>query len=307
MSPLQSRRNFLLSSALATTAVAFGSMVESQAMEKLARKGEPRLFLSLAAYSFRDYFKDSTSKPNPAIPESKKIDLFDFIDYCGANGCIGAELTSYYFPKEISNDFLLKLRRHAFLRGVPISGSAVGNTFTLPKGEKRDKEIQHVKDWVDRCALLGTSHIRVFAGSLQPGMDEEAARKLAIEALEECCDYAGKHGIFLGLENHGGIVAEPDQVLEIIRAVQSKWIGINLDSGNFHTDPYGDFEKCAPYAVNVQIKEEITVKPSKTPEKADLVRVLDILRKTNYQGFVALEYESKEDPWTAVPRLLKQL
>ncbi|MDB6131254.1 MAG: Xylose isomerase domain protein barrel, partial [Verrucomicrobiales bacterium] len=94
MSLLQSRRNFLRSSALATTAVAFGSVVESQAMEKLARKGEPRLLLSLAAYSFRDYFKDSTSKPNPAIPESKKIDLFDFIDYCGANGCIGAELTS---------------------------------------------------------------------------------------------------------------------------------------------------------------------------------------------------------------------
>jgi len=32
-----------------------------------------------------------------------------------------------------------------------------------------------------------------------------------------------------------------------------------------------------------------------------------ILRDANYQGYVALEYESKEDPWTAVPRLLKQM
>jgi len=31
-----------------------------------------------------------------------------------------------------------------------------------------------------------------------------------------------------------------------------------------------------------------------------------MLRDVNYQGFVALEYEAKEDPCTAVPRWLKQ-
>ena len=58
--------------------------------------------------------------------------------------------------------------------------------------------------------------------------------------------------------------------------------------------------------VNVQLKEEIRPR-SKTSEPADLKRVVKILRDINYQGYVALEYESKEDPWTAVPRLLKRV
>jgi hydroxypyruvate isomerase len=33
----------------------------------------------------------------------------------------------------------------------------------------------------------------------------------------------------------------------------------------------------------------------------------DILRKANYQGYVALEYEAAEDPYVAIPPLLKKL
>jgi sugar phosphate isomerase/epimerase len=125
--------------------------------------------------------------------------------------------------------------------------------------------------------------------------------------MEECAAEAGKHGIFLGLENHGGIVAEPKDLVDMIREIQSPWVGINLDTGNFHTDdPYRDLEMCAPYAVNVQVKAEISKRGQKK-EKADLNRLVKMLRDVNYQGFVALEYESAEDPWTAVPRLLKEL
>src|SRR5207248_2023692 len=121
------------------------------------------------------------------------------------------------------------------------------------------------------------------------------------------CDYASSRGVVLGLENHGGIVAEPDDLLEIVRAVQSPWFGVNLDTGNFQTDdPYADLARCAPYAVNVQIKTEIQ-RRGKTKELADLPRLVKILRDANYQGYVALEYEAAEDPWQAVPRVLAQL
>ena len=131
--------------------------------------------------------------------------------------------------------------------------------------------------------------------------------KLCIAGLEECADYAGKHGIFLGIENHGGIVAEADELLEILHTVKSPWVGINLDSANFHTDdPYRDFERCATYAVNVQLKAEIQRRGQKK-ESADIARLAKILKAANYRGYVALEYESEENPWTAVPRLLKQM
>ena len=135
----------------------------------------------------------------------------------------------------------------------------------------------------------------------------EEARKLCIAALEECADYAGKRGIFLGIENHGGIVAEPGDLLEIVHAVKSPWVGINLDSGNFHTDdPYRDFERCAPYAVNVQTKADLRPRNGQN-QRADLPRLVKILRAASYQGYVALEYESEEDPWKAVPPLLQQM
>jgi sugar phosphate isomerase/epimerase len=297
------RRQFLKISAAALTL----SPLATFAVEPFQRKGQPRLRLSLAAYSFREFFKDSNHARASEADATRRIDLFQFVDYCADHGCDGAELTSYYFPPTTDDAFLIQLKRHCFLRGVEVSGTAVGNTFTDPPGEKRDAQLALVKKWVDNAALLGAPHIRVFAGNAPKDGSKEEAKKLCIAALEECGEYAGKRGIFLGIENHGGIVAEPDDLLEIVHAVKSPWIGINLDSANFHTaDPYRDFERCAPYAVNVQMKADVQPRGGKT-QPADLARLVKILQQANYQGYVALEYESKEDPWKAVPGLLRQL
>ncbi|MEP6663050.1 MAG: TIM barrel protein [Verrucomicrobiota bacterium] len=297
-----SRRQFLQTSGKISLALAAGSFLPdfASAIEPFSRKGKPRFQVSLAAYSFREFFK--------AKEADKPMDFFRFIDFCAEQGCAGAELTSYYFPQPLTDEFLIKIRRYAFLRGVEVSGTAVGNNFALPKGGKLDEQIASVKKWIDHAALLGAPHIRVFAGAAAKDLDAAEARKMCIGSLEEVCDYAGMKGIFLGLENHGGIVAEADALLEIVKAVKSPWFGVNLDTGNFHTvDPYGDLAKCAPYAVNVQIKAEILHKGQTEKEPADLAKVFQILRDANYQGYVALEYESKPDPWTEIPKLLQQI
>lgn len=270
----------------------------TQAVEPFKRPGQARLALSLAAYSLRQYFDHK----DPA----KRITMLDFIDYCADHGCAGAEVTSYYFPKALTEDFFLQVRRRAYLRGVALSGTAVGNNFVLAKGPKRDEQIAMVKKWVDHSAVMGLSHIRVFAGPTG-SMPKDDAISCCIEALEECGEYAGRKGVFLGLENHGGIVADPDDLLGIIKAVKCPWVGINLDSGNFQTDdPYADLARCVPYAVNVQIKVEITPR-GKSKQWSDIPRLVKMLRDGNYQGYVALEYEAAEDPFTAVPRFLKAI
>jgi sugar phosphate isomerase/epimerase len=297
-----SRRNFFKTSAQAGLAMTGFGLLEnvSRAIEPFQRSGKPRFLLSLAAYSFRDFF-------NSKNPE-KKIDLFKFIDFCAEQGCDGAELTSYYFPTPVTDDYLIKIRRHCFLRGIEVSGTACGNNFALPKGEKLTEQINSVKKWIDHAAVMGAPHIRVFAGAAAKGLTDAEARKMCISSVEEVCDYAGTKGIFLGLENHGGIVAEADGILEIVTAVKSPWLGINLDTGNFHTvDPYGDLAKIAPYAVNVQVKAEIGKKDAAKKEPADLPRIFKILRNADYQGYVALEYEAKPDPWSEVPILLKRI
>ena len=300
------RREFLSRTNVATLAVASGAAFTPvlSAIEPFKRAGKARLMPALAAYSFRQYFKDgrdTDSKTDPA----RRIDMFQFVDFCADHRC-AAETTSYYFPANVTTDYLLRLKRHAFLRGVEISGTAVGNTFTHKPGARRDAEIKSVKDWIDHAAVLGAPHIRVFAGNAQ-GTSKEEASRLCIEALEECCHYAGGKGVILGLENHGGIVSEADDMLEIVRAVKSPWFGVNFDSGNFHTDdPYRDLERIAPYAVNVQWKAEVSPR-RQNKQPADLKRIVQILRDANYQGYMVLEYEAAEDPWPAVPRLLQEM
>jgi sugar phosphate isomerase/epimerase len=297
-----SRRQFLHSTLLAAAAAPFAG-----AMEPLLRVGPAHLRLGLAAYSFRDYFVDSTHKQAGENIE-RNLTMEKFLDHCAEWGVDGAELTSYYFPKDVTDAQLAAIRGRAHVLGISVSGTSVGNTFTHPPGADRDKEIAGVKQWIDRAVVLGAPHIRVFAGGIPKGGTMAEAKKTCVEQLEECAEYAGRHGIFLGIENHGGIVANAPDLLDIIKAVKSPWVGINLDSGNFHSeDPYADFAKCAPYAVNVQIKTEIQVKGAKEKSPADLARIVKLLRDARYQGWVTLEYEAKEDPWKAVPETLAKL
>jgi sugar phosphate isomerase/epimerase len=293
-----SRRRFLASAAMLPA-------VTATAIEPFSRPGAPSLRLSLAAYSFREDF----SVPKGASPGAKpRMDLPGFVDFCADNGCEGAELTGYYFPKDVDDAYLAALRRRAHLRGISVSGTAIATVFTHPEGPDRDKQMAHLRTWVDHSAMLGAPHIRVFAGGRQPGQSHADAVRQCVRALEEGGDYAGKAGIFLGLENHGGIVAEPDGLLEVIQAVNNPWVGVNLDTGNFITeDPYADLARCAPYAVNVQFKGEIQRKGAKSAEPTDLPKVVNILREAKYQGWVALEYEMTPDPWKEVPVLLRRL
>lgn len=312
MNPV-TRRDFIKASAaitLAATAAPLTSVAaSSSSANPFKRSGKPRLLLSLAAYSFRDTFPTMRGKANAKVAPGKAIDMFKFVDYCAVNGCDGTELTTYFFAEE-TDEYILKLRRHCYLRGMPISGTAIGNNFSLPKGPKLAEEIATTKKWIDRAALLGAPHIRVFAGNIprdeQKNITRQQADKQVIASLEECADYAAKKGVFLGLENHDSI-GTAASLIPMIKAVNSPWVGINLDSGNFHTpDPYKDFAECVPYALNVQFKVELHGE-GKTKKPADFKRFTQLLKDGGYQGWVALEYEAAEDPSVAVPRHLKQM
>ena len=99
-------------------------------------------------------------------------------------------------------------------------------------------------------------------------------------------------GIFVGVENHGQLTAA--QVLEIVKGVDSPWFGINLDTGNFHSDdPYADLSACAPYAVNVQLKVKMKNSAGEVFDP-DYERISKILTDANYRGYLVLEFEEKQ-------------
>ena len=88
--------------------------------------------------------------------------MVGFLDYCVANDFDTAELTSYFFKPDADDDYYRNLKHQAFVRGVTISGTAIGNNFTVGKGPKLDAEIEQAIAWIDRAALLGAPHIRFF-------------------------------------------------------------------------------------------------------------------------------------------------
>lgn len=303
MSDRAPRRTFLKEwGAVALGAAGLSSLPlnakQARAIEPIARNGKSLFKFSLAAYSYRDLLN--------AKPPKTRLTLDDFIADCAKMGLHGTELTSYYMPPEPSQEYLRHLKQLCFRLGLDISGTAVGNDFCFPPGEKRDKEIAHVKRWVDHAEVLGAPVIRIFSGH-EHGTSVEEAHKLAVAGIEECCQYAGEHGVFLALENHGGLTTTPAGLLALVRDVKSPWFGVNLDTGNFHgADLYDEIDQLAPYAINVQIKVSVSG-PDGKKKHADFARLAQILNKAAYRGYIVLEFEDPEDPLTACPRYVDEL
>jgi sugar phosphate isomerase/epimerase len=309
MSSNLSRRS-LLTAAAGLTASLAAPQNPALAMQPVKRSAGPRMKLSLAAYSFRDYMASSRGgKVTPPKNKDRNLDLLTWVDWCATQDLDGVELTSYYFPAQVTHEFLMELKRRCCVNGLDITSGAIANKFTLPAGPKLDEQFVYSEEWMQHYAKLGVGPIRFFAGVPEKGVsDEEAIYKNAIPALKKACEIAGKYGVFVALENHD-YLSRVERILPIIEQVDSPWFGINLDTGNFDSDdPYRDIEKIAKYAVTVQVKAEIHPRGKKGhAEPADFSRLIKILRDANYRGYVVLEYEAKEDPYTAVPKHLASL
>jgi sugar phosphate isomerase/epimerase len=290
------RRTFLTYCPTGVAAVAAAQVTNTFATGPVQRNGTPKFKFSLAAYSYRDLLNG----------KEPKLTLFDFADDCAKMQLEGTELTSYYFPNPTTPEYLNKLKGHCFRLGLDISGTAVGNDFGLPPGERRQQQIDSVKRWIDNAVILGAPVIRIFAGHEQKGMAPEEAHRLMVSGMEECCEYAGQRGVYLALENHGGPTATIEGIMKLIHGVKSPWFGVNLDTGNFHGDDiYRDLAQLAPYSVNVQVK--VVVQQGGKRQPMDFPRVAKILRDVGYRGYIVLEYEEKEDPRVVCPEIIDRL
>ena len=154
---------------------------------------------------------------------------------------------------------------------------------------------------------MGAPVIRIFSGKVHPDQTAASAHRLAVEAIEECCHYAGQSGVYLALENHGGLTETADGLLKLVGDVDSKWFGVNLDTGNFHSrDVYADLNKLAPFAVNVQVK--VVIRPANAPaEPTDFNRIASLLRDSGYRGYIVLEYEEKDNPREACKEFIRKM
>ena len=250
------------------------------------------MHIGCCAYSYRQYLTKG------------EMTLEQFLDLGVDMDLDGVELTSYYFP-DTETSTLYDVKRMALRRGLEVSGAAVGNNFCQADPAKRAEHVQMVKDWILNSVKLGAPLLRVFAGPVPDGSSEDDAREWTIASLQECAEVAAQEGVMLALENHGGITATVEQVEGLIAATDSDWVAVNLDTGNYRTDPYGSITRTVPMAITAHVKTEVPGPNGK--EDVDIESVVNALSAGGYRGYLSIEYEASEDPMTAVPRFVETL
>lgn len=281
----------------------------------------------------------ATAQPSPAAKRPTRVgvstysfwqfkneafrDLEKCIDLSGEMGFDGVEILHRQMRDE-SPAYLQKLKQRAFLNGMSLCGFSTHQGFVFPSKEERQKNIDNTIRYIEMAYAMGIPTLRVNTGRWGttksfddlmknrgiepnlPGYTDDDGFKWVIDSLTACLKAAEKCGVTLGLENHWGLGRTPEGVMKIVDAINSPWLRVTMDTGNFLEDPYDKLEQLAPKACLVQAK---TYHGGGLWYSLDLDndRIAKMLKKHKYVGWVSLEFEGKEDPTTGVPKSLATL
>jgi sugar phosphate isomerase/epimerase len=299
------RREFLFTAA----AAASGFAPKTWAKNEDVKPG-------LNAYSFNKLLNDAIRKRGPGIT------LEGVLDFAAKCKFAAFDPTGYFFPgypKRPEDAYVDGLKKHAADLGIALSGTGVRNNFTTADKEVRSQGVTHIKEWVEVAARLGVPVVRVFADtqmraqnwqSVSNGAPRKDVQDWIAAALRECADHGKKYKVIIGVQNHGDFIATGEQQLQLIKAVGSEYCGPIVDTGYYKTaDPYADIALVGPHAVNWQVKQSVFGEDSEIP--TDMVKLLKIVRKAGYKGYLPIETLSPKgkpyDPFTVVPAFLAQL
>lgn len=303
------RRNFLATAAMGTAA-SFAAGAAGAADAAKEKKPRPNR-IGVSSYSFWGFNREDL-RPIPVC-----------LEHAASMGFDGFEI----LQKQLSSwepATLMKIKRQAFLAGVDLMGYSTHQGFLSPDDAKRKQNLDHTINCLEQAYQLGIPTMRVNSGTWgtsksfdelmanrgqeKPveGHDEEDAFGWVIEAYQKLAVEAEKRGVVMGLENHWGLGRTPGGVKRVVDAVNSPWLRVTLDTGNFLEDPYDRLKALAPQTVLLQAKTYYGGGVWYTLE-LDYPRIAGIMRDAGYTGYVSLEFEGKEDPLTAIPKSLAML
>lgn len=245
--------------------------------------------------------------------DAGKIDAEGFLEKMSHFKVDGVELLDLHMTANREN--LRKLKRLALKLGIEVAAVTINPSMEVKsisplEREKVAEPANKIRKWIDVASLMGAPVLRVDAIRTPKETSEEEALKKNIDCLRECIPYAVEKGIAMGVENHGGVVSTADNILKIVKGVGSDWYGVVLDFGNFGLEEkaYEEMEKAAPYTIFCHAKTYEFglgwqgLNSFWEEKRIDYRRVMDILRRHGYNGYLSLEYEGSEAEEVAVPK-----
>lgn len=308
------RRNFLKQSLIAGAGLSAVGCSPQAVDDKLAAdaKNIRHNPIGISTYSFWQF-----NGPREQTP----------IEYCieqaARMGFDGIELLLVQMTSE-EKPYLNKLKKLAFHTGLDLMGFSTHQGFVFPEKEKREEEIQKTIRQIELAYELGIPTMRLNTGrwgtsgsfdelmanrGIEPvleGYTEDDGFAWVIDSIEQCMPVAEKCGVVLGLENHWGLGRTAEGVQRIVEAIDSPWLMVTLDTGNFLEDPYDQLEMLAANTILMQAKTYYGGGKWYTLD-LDYPRIGGIMRNAGYKGYISLEFEGNEDPMKAIPLSLEVL
>lgn len=238
----------------------------------------------------------------------------EFLDFAKESNVDGVELLDIYWDNEDEEidwayDYVKK-------QNLVVSAYDITNDFVKDSERERQQEVQKVIDSVFTAKKLGTNVVRVFCGDLKEGYTYEDGKDWIIDGLKEAAKVAEKEQVYLAIENHGLLAGRSEQVQEIIKSVDSHYVRSTFDTGNFllvHESPTEAFKRLKQDIVHVHFKDFRTkaegedIKGFKSLEgveligvvpgdgQVDLDEIVSGLKENQYDGWLSIEYEGKDD------------
>jgi len=194
------------------------------------------------------------------------------------------------------------------------------------EGGRNEKAFADMVKSIEYARLIGAKVMRVVGASLVFRNDPHAPMLEKLTRMfKEAVKTAQAADVKIADENH--IDFTSDEMLALIKAVDSPYFGINFDTGNFMRvldDPIKGMQKLAKYTFSTHVKD---LKPNRqaavddwyffstTPVGDGLVdnqKLAQLLHDAGYQGFLAVELDTlhpdyKDDEDKAVAQSVKEL
>ncbi len=198
------------------------------------------------------------------------------------------------------------MRKEVESYGLKVSALAAHNDFVQLDEEAIRLQVDRMKRI---CGLARMLHeeavIRSEGGAPKDSVPKEKWLEAMHGCFARCIPFLEEMKIGLAIDNHGLVTNDGDLLYALLRKLDCRWIGSNLDTMNFrwfgHDIAACDrfYEMLAPHVLHTHLKDgsgcRETYKGAALGDgEIHLAHALECLRKAGYAGVFCAEYEGPE-------------
>ncbi|MBQ0734229.1 sugar phosphate isomerase/epimerase family protein [Aquimarina celericrescens] len=278
---------------------------EESTVETNEKETKPFFKLSLAQWSLHQAILSGEMNPMDFAQKAKEL------------GFEGVEYVNHLYKKELEKDPDPKKAMQVLLESLKAKSQEhnIQNLIIMVDGEgdlavtdekKRNQAVENHKKWVDAAQFLGCHSIRV---NLFGTNDQKLWVDASVDGLSKLSEYAAPKNVNIIVENHGYLSSNASLLIAVMQKVNQPNCGTLPDFGNFCLEreggarwggkcikeypKYQGVEEMMPYAKAVSAKSyDFDAEGNETT--IDYRKMLEIIKKSGYHGFIGVEYEGKQ-------------